>query len=301
MRKLPSLRSATKVLETGEAAEVTPAPRVETSTPIPNDVKAKANEQIEGLLKQADAESVFYGSDGRGRTISQDMRDYITQPIQRLLQSSNAAPEDFQLLSEARQQAEALRDYWSQVRRLNSNRDIWANFLQANRLNPLTAHSLEVRTLETRLNSLLAGSPTHEWATQTQALIEAYYEERRTIVTRMPRNADESMTPRKTPCPVASSKTSGGDQARLAPGVPIADNYPAASIRYNEEGVVMLKLQIDTTGCATAAGIVGSSGYSGLDAAALELYETMRFLPAESSGHATASIANLPVRYKIND
>jgi TonB family protein len=61
----------------------------------------------------------------------------------------------------------------------------------------------------------------------------------------------------------------------------------------------MLRVQVDETGCAVAAGIVGSSGYSSLDAAALELYESMRFLPAESSGKAIASSATLPVKYKI--
>ena len=296
------LRSV-KVVEIGEASETAPA---QQPTEVDNNkaaATAKVREQIEQMLKLVDAESGHYGTDSRARSLSQDIREFVTQPMERVLaQSIGTTPEGFQILTEARDRANALHAYWVLMPRLNSNRQVWVNFLESNHLSPITAHSIEVRTLEIKLDSLLAGPPSAEWATQAEALTDAYFDERKAIVTRQPLRLGESFLSRKTLCPGPSAHTSGTSNARLAPNAPpLPENYPAASERNNEEGVIMLSVQVDSTGCATAAKIVGSSGYKALDAAALELYESMQFLPAEQSGKAIASSPSLPIRYKIED
>ncbi len=301
LSKHRALLGSIKVLEVGEAAEVAPLKTAQDDSI--NNAKAKSREQIQQMLKFADATSDGYGIDSRGRTLAQDIREFVTQPMeQTMAQTTGATAEGYQTWVEAKKHSDALEAYWPLVQRLNTNREVWSAFLEANHLDPGTAHSAEIKALEAKLSSLLKGAPSAEWATQANALTEAYLAERKTIVSTLAPSFTGAFSSRKSACPAPSEKTSGTQKVAFAPNADaLPDNYPAASRRRHEEGTIKIVINVDETGCATGARIVGSSGFKALDAAALELYESMRFLPAERDGKAVADSATLPVNYKITD
>lgn len=64
-------------------------------------------------------------------------------------------------------------------------------------------------------------------------------------------------------------------------------------------GRVVLLLAIDEMGRVTAASVGESSGYEGLDQAALGLSETMRFRPAMNRDRTVAVLVSVPVDFKV--
>lgn len=60
--------------------------------------------------------------------------------------------------------------------------------------------------------------------------------------------------------------------------------YPAISRRLNEEGVVLLQVELDETGQVAAARLYKSSGFPRLDEAALSAVKTWRCNPAQRNG-----------------
>lgn len=67
------------------------------------------------------------------------------------------------------------------------------------------------------------------------------------------------------------------------------------------EGVVMVKMRIDTSGCVTALAVIGSSGSDALDQAALRMAETQSFLPADRNEHAVPYVASEPVNFNLSN
>ena len=63
----------------------------------------------------------------------------------------------------------------------------------------------------------------------------------------------------------------------------------------------MVKIRIDTSGCVTGLGVIGSSGSDALDQAALRMAETQSFLPAERDGRAVSFVASEPINFKLSN
>lgn len=76
--------------------------------------------------------------------------------------------------------------------------------------------------------------------------------------------------------------------------------YPSLDRRLNHEGTVMLALSIGADGSVTDASIAHSSGYDGLDQAAIAWVKAhWRYKPATKGGVAIPSSVNAAVTFKL--
>ncbi|WP_372659903.1 energy transducer TonB [Hydrogenophaga sp.] len=75
--------------------------------------------------------------------------------------------------------------------------------------------------------------------------------------------------------------------------------YPPLSIRLNEQGKVIVKVFIDTSGTATQASIDRSSGYDRLDQTALQTALRWRYVPGKRGGVPEAMWFKVPVAFVL--
>lgn len=75
--------------------------------------------------------------------------------------------------------------------------------------------------------------------------------------------------------------------------------YPAPSRRLGEEGIVVLRVEIDETGRIAAARIGSSSGHARLDEAALGAVRTWRCTPAQRDGHPVRAVGLQPFKFVL--
>lgn len=76
--------------------------------------------------------------------------------------------------------------------------------------------------------------------------------------------------------------------------------YPALDRRLDHQGTVLLALVIDAQGNVTGANIVQSSGFDGLDQAAVAWVKThWRYKPATRNGNAVAALARAEVTFRL--
>ena len=98
--------------------------------------------------------------------------------------------------------------------------------------------------------------------------------------------------------------------APVRTGVSISASYaasnrppmqPARSLRNNEEGKVILRVQVQADGSAGEVQIRTSSGFPLLDEAARSAVQTWRFNPATSDGKAVAEWYLVPIIFKLSN
>jgi protein TonB len=77
--------------------------------------------------------------------------------------------------------------------------------------------------------------------------------------------------------------------------------YPEMSRRRGQEGTVMLELRVDANGRVTEVRVVESSGFSALDAAALETLRDWRFRPAQRAGLPIAGSLTTAVHFRLEN
>lgn len=77
--------------------------------------------------------------------------------------------------------------------------------------------------------------------------------------------------------------------------------YPRIALINRQQGTVVLRLLVLTSGEVGDANIVKSSGYPQLDAAALIATGYWRYLPAMRDGHAVSSEIDVAVRFRLGD
>ena len=75
--------------------------------------------------------------------------------------------------------------------------------------------------------------------------------------------------------------------------------YPILSRRMNEEGTVVLRVELDETGAVVAAQVKSSSGYPRLDEAALAAVRHWRCQPAMRQGQPVRSVALQPFKFVL--
>ncbi|HZL18250.1 MAG TPA: energy transducer TonB, partial [Polyangia bacterium] len=78
-------------------------------------------------------------------------------------------------------------------------------------------------------------------------------------------------------------------------------DYPIASQRRREEGVVLLNVAVDAGGIPTAISLNRSSGHPLLDRAALDAVRRWTFEPARAGGVPMFSRVVVPVRFSLDD
>lgn len=78
--------------------------------------------------------------------------------------------------------------------------------------------------------------------------------------------------------------------------------YPALDARLGNQGTVLLRLVIGPDGAVRAASVVRSSGFAGLDQAAIAwVVVHWRYRPAERGGAAVESAANVAVSFNLKN
>ena len=77
--------------------------------------------------------------------------------------------------------------------------------------------------------------------------------------------------------------------------------YPPAARRAREEGNVLLRLNIDKDGTVSSVTVIGSSGYSDLDDAALQELKEWRYSPARKDGIPVVSFKDVRLRFRLDD
>ncbi|MFM7304733.1 MAG: energy transducer TonB, partial [Alphaproteobacteria bacterium] len=77
--------------------------------------------------------------------------------------------------------------------------------------------------------------------------------------------------------------------------------YPEASRRRGQEGTVMLELSVDANGRVIGVRVTESSGFSALDAAAVETLRDWRFRPAQRAGMPVAGSITTAVHFRLEN
>jgi protein TonB len=94
-------------------------------------------------------------------------------------------------------------------------------------------------------------------------------------------------------------------EGRTAPPVALdgvrnrGPSFPEASRRRGEEGVVRVELFVDPTGRVADVRILESSGFSALDAAAVQAVREWRFRPAQRAGLPVAGSITTAVHFRL--
>jgi TonB family protein len=245
------------------------------------------------------------GEDIRGRLMTEDLREFV-HTLRGDLPGAAASDADKSAWIKAQRQRFAwFEAYWGEYPALTHNRDMFADFLAKNHMQPTTSHGPNVLNAESELLSALSSKqPTEEWQQRARALREAYVLERSAFVknNRSEIPATVMFSPRSSPCPPAATTTTGNAHPRHASDPQSIDVYwPRESRRLGEEGTVIAALRIAPTGCVTGMAIIGSSGSDLLDGTVLKYLESAEFIPAGPSGKPVESKAAIPVVFKLDE
>ncbi len=80
----------------------------------------------------------------------------------------------------------------------------------------------------------------------------------------------------------------------------IQPSYPLRARRNGWEGLVVIRIDVDSRGKITAGSVVQSSGHRALDDAALAAVRRAGFAAARRAGSPVASTILLPIRFSLN-
>jgi len=100
--------------------------------------------------------------------------------------------------------------------------------------------------------------------------------------------------------PIGAKPAETGVAQAAEPREEVSPEYPPASIRRGEQGLVLLGVQVRASGRPAGAWILKSSGYDRLDQAALEAVRRARFRPARRNGCPVTSWVTVPVRFVLH-
>ena len=78
-----------------------------------------------------------------------------------------------------------------------------------------------------------------------------------------------------------------------------APDYPAASRRFSEQGIVLLRVLVSLSGQAESVQIENSSGYSRLDQAAIKAVKLWSFIPAKRNNQPLSAYVLVPVNFSL--
>jgi len=263
-------------------------------------------------------------TDRRGRTIADDIRDWVlsedTQSHMEVLRreaelalrsgNMDAGRRDLdqagQMLDIETRQLAAIRLYWRTHGALEVHRALWQRWLDEVSAAAASNSRAQIEPLEVALIKALQPQMSVDTLNPPlQALIAGYNTERAKLARsisqeRVVAGVALSEQSRQSPCPAASKKTSGAATPKMIPNsVSVQDFYPVAEQRAQIEGRVVVRLAISATGCMQRSALEVSSGSPALDDAALALAEHALFLPAEQNGNAAAADYSLAVKFEL--
>jgi TonB family protein len=259
----------------------------------------------------------MFGRDFRGRTLSDDLRDFVLiQSTESALQKQRAlvekqlhgkrpvAPSEQGALAMLNRTIAAENSRLDEIflhrlryRQVARQRDLWREVAER-APSYKTPQSIE-RLEQEAVTQLNAGEFAKVTYRVYPALQRAYAAERADLAKYQRVNATSIYYSRRTPCGAPATNTTGKSQPQLVSKT--HPEYPTESLKAGEEGNVLVDVLVATTGCATSYAIANSSGWPALDDAALDWIETTSFIPAERDGKATVASVLLPVNFKLEN
>jgi protein TonB len=136
---------------------------------------------------------------------------------------------------------------------------------------------------------LTAPTPTVEPAITSQEEVAAQAERERAAANERRRSERTSDAAR----PRAPADRDVTPIARVEP------EYPAAAARTQEEGIVLVRVNVDANGTPTDVNVARRSGSRDLDRAAVDAVRKWRFDPAIKDGKKVAAVVEVPVEFKL--
>jgi periplasmic protein TonB len=80
-----------------------------------------------------------------------------------------------------------------------------------------------------------------------------------------------------------------------------APAYPQSAMRRGDQGSVMLRVSVAADGTPTEVDLARTSGHPSLDTAALAAVRQWGFNPATQAGTPIPAIAEVPVRFRLEN
>jgi TonB family protein len=275
------------------------------------------------------------GADDRGRTLSQDLREWVMTSrdgatLQQLraeadrhsgagnAQAARSALDSAQsLLEQQERRLTLIGNYWIQRLLLDRQRSLWLQWVEQVPEADANQSRSRVQQAEQALRQQLSPALTTEGFTEKlEALKRTYDQERLELAgwvsdQRQAQGAVMSSRERSIPCPepYVDAKDGSDAAARHAGDSPIrALTYPSMVDFYSTQarkdgstGRVMLRLEVDAAGCMQRASVLHSSGDPQLDDAAIDVAEYSRYAPAVRSGVPVPASVSLPVAFSLSD
>jgi protein TonB len=136
---------------------------------------------------------------------------------------------------------------------------------------------------------LSATTPTVEPAITSEQEVAAQAERERAAATER-RRSEQTRDAARPKAPADRDVT---PIARVEP------EYPAAAARTQEEGTVLVRVNVDANGVPTNVDVAHRSGSRDLDRAAVEAVRKWRFNPAIKDGKKVAAVVEVPVEFKL--
>lgn len=109
--------------------------------------------------------------------------------------------------------------------------------------------------------------------------------------------------PTQGKAPVWITPTVPGNYVPANASAPVtASDYPTQSLRFGEQGTVIVRVDVGADGAVTGCAVAASSGYSRLDAAARRnICRKLNLLPATMDGKPVASINLTRVTFYVGN
>jgi protein TonB len=85
----------------------------------------------------------------------------------------------------------------------------------------------------------------------------------------------------------------------VTPIARVEPEYPAAAARTQEEGTVLVRVDVDANGVPTNVEVARRSGSRDMDRAAVDAVRQWRFNPAIKDGKKVAAVVEVPVEFKL--
>ena len=247
------------------------------------------------------------GADPRGRTIDDDLDEWVTTPdsiatLERARRDAGLrlAAGDRAGMTVALGAAQAVRArwssrfallelYWTARSGFDYQNQQWARWAVHAPATARAQSRARLQAAETAVAArLVPGVTQGELEPLLEGLGRAYSAEREKLARLVGTSGDDG----RVPSPRVSRRAChpGAEPEPTGPASPAADAiYPRDAQRFEVWGEVRLALSLSLTGCPTRSSVLASSGALLLDAAALDWVEFAHFEPALTGGHPIAS------------
>lgn len=271
--------------------------------------------QLESVRKavwDAYVSAPVLGRDRRGRTITDDLREWV---MTRKAEATLSQSRDSRLLEEERRKLNLVETYWSSLPSLSQLRISWETLLKRVPAEVEAQSRVRIEYLESRLADRYQQTiePQDFYRQTLQPLMAAYIDEQGLLAAQA--HGPWSSRDKTKYCQeisdnmraVAGSSADGvKDRNGIQPvqfvslGTP-DDFYPKSQERYGVHGSVVVKVTVTSKACVARVEVLNSSGFPQLDSAALDFAEFGQYKPAQSGGQPVNGAKIFTVTFQLRD